>query len=85
MDFATLLCALFGFLFVRETPVPRRGPLRRRYPTAYQYSNSVYSTQAADTLFLWRTYTSLHSMETDCLTKSIGQAGPTAVAASHIV
>ena len=35
-------------LVVRKTPVPRRGPLRRRYPTAYQYSNSVYSTQAAD-------------------------------------
>ena len=48
LEFATLLCALFGFLFVRKTPVPRRGPLRRRYPTAYQYSNSVYSTQAAD-------------------------------------
>ena len=35
-------------LVVRKTPVPRRGPLRRRYTTAYQYSNSVYSTQAAD-------------------------------------
>ena len=48
LQYATLLCAMFGFLFVRETPVPRRGPLRRRYPMAYQYSNSVYSTQAAD-------------------------------------
>ena len=35
-------------LVVRETPVPKRGPLRRRYPMAYQYSNSVCSTQAAD-------------------------------------